>query len=183
MSDTTAPGFLFPIEGLPPDDLFDRLLQAWIVGLTALPDNLVRPRWQPTPAPQPDQNVNWCAVGALRYDPDAGPWFDAPNEVAGTTALHRHEDIEALASFYGPAGAGYAGFVRDQARIGQNRDVLTAAGVELVGTGGVTLAADMVGQTWVRRADLPVTFRREVQRTYPIRSITPTPALIVNDPT
>src|ERR1022692_10145 len=76
-SSTTAspngPGaFLAPTSGFlnAEDDALDALLQGLVVGVTAIPGNLVRPRWQPVPPPQPDQNTNWCAIGVVDEEPE-----------------------------------------------------------------------------------------------------------------
>lgn len=184
MSDSTGPGFLSSTSSPPDDDqALDVVLQAWVVGLTGLPGSLVRPRWQLAPPPQPDQTVNWCAIGVLTQQPDANEAMvhtPAGGAGLGTSMMQRHEELEALASFYGPAAGGYAGLVRDNSRIGQNRDWLTVHGIQLVGTGTIHIVPDLVNQLWVRRADIDITFRRQINREFPLRTLLAAPTTTTN---
>src|SRR6185437_11129663 len=69
-------GYLAPSSALPLEDgAFDAVLQGFVVGVTALAGNLVRPRWQPIPPPTPDPTVNWCAIGVVVEDPAEGKGF------------------------------------------------------------------------------------------------------------
>ena len=208
------PGILQPDSLLLADDLaLDLVLQAWIVALTGLPGNLVRPRWQPAPPAMPDQSVNWCAIGVMHTTPDANeamthvpsaigtlsgpdgqdligsdPYNPALDAVLadpglGVSTMQRHEEIEALATFYGPMAGGFAGLLRDNSRIGQNRDGLTDAGIQFVGTGPLMVVPDLINAIWVRRVDLSLTLRRQIARTYPIRTLLAAPTSLINDPT
>jgi hypothetical protein len=48
---------------------------------------------------------------------------------------------------------------------------MRADGMALLDTGRVTLLGELVNQEYIRRADLPVTLRRVVARTYPILNL------------
>jgi len=94
MNDSSTGGFLLPL--IPPpipleDDQLDDLLQAWVVGLTGLPSEMVRPRWQtPTPT-RPQSTTDWAAIGITDEQPEYGfvtwhhgsqkafGWFDFTN--------------------------------------------------------------------------------------------------------
>jgi len=171
MNDSSTGGYLAPFAPPPPDDAdFDKIVQAAVVGITGLPGNLVRPRWQPVAPIQPEATVNWCAIGVISYAPDANAAFLGSTD-GQSQSSQRHEAIELLASFYGPSASGYAHLMRDGIAVGQNRDALRASGVAVVGTDVIRPVPELLNQTWRRRFDLPISLRRQVDRTWPILNI------------
>lgn len=74
MSNTSATGgYLSPAPSNPyPGGLsFKQFLQTVFVGLSGLPPDLVRGKWQPNPPKNPDIDVNWLAIGLGVNKPDA----------------------------------------------------------------------------------------------------------------
>ena len=186
VSDTRSVGVLRPAVPFPDDDLaLDIVLQAWIVGLTGLAGSLVRPRWQPAPPPMPDQDVNWCAIGILNQTADDNNWTGhngAGDGGIGSSTMQRHELLDGLATFYGPASSGYAGLVRDNSQMDQNNDMLDPHGIAFVGAGEIRIVPDLINQIWVRRADLPLVLRRQITRTYPVRTLLSAPSSTIDSP-
>jgi hypothetical protein len=86
--------------------------------------------------------------------------------------LSRHEDITALATFYGPLCKTYAAMARDGLSLPQNLEGLTASGLALIATGTITAMHEFVNQVWVRRRDMPLALRRQVTRSYAVESLT-----------
>lgn len=174
-ADTRDPGYLAPATAPFTDDLaLDLVLQAWVVGLTLLPGNLVRPRWQPNEPPMPDQSTDWAAVGVLSSNRDDGVWFGHNPLNAGglgDSTMQRHQSFDALLTCYGPSALHYGSLFADGAQIGQNRDVLAANGIMLTQTGPVQIVPEIINQIWVRRADVHFTFNQQVTRIYPIRTL------------
>ena len=160
-----VPATPYPVD----DDALDTVLQLLIVGVTGLPATLVRPRWQPIPQKKPEANVNWCAIGVTSDTPDDGPsiTYDPINNNAIYT---RHENIMALASFYGPFAKTNAGIARDGFAINQNLEPLLALAMSLIETGPIVALNELVNQTWIKRRDMTLHLRRKVTRTYPILS-------------
>ncbi len=77
-NDSASGGYLLPQDGTPtlePDDPFDTLIQSIVVGVTGMPGDLVRPRWQPVPLAEPEPGTDWCAIGVTGEDPDGGRPF------------------------------------------------------------------------------------------------------------
>lgn len=187
MSDTTAPGFLLPSgPGEDDDDALNGTLQVWVRGITGLPGNLVRPRWQAQPPPQPDQNVDWASVGFTTERSDTNAWFGhdpTGDGGVGFSRMQRQQELEATVTFYGPNANRYADLMLDGALIGQNGDVLTAKDIMLAGAGTVRTMPELLGQIWVRRADASFTMRRQLDRVYPIRTIVEVQKATIVDPT
>ena len=151
----------YPVD----DDAIDTLLQALVVGITGLDGTLVRPRWQPISAKQPEPSANWCAIGVMSDAPDDGPFIDDDG------VLTRHEDVTALASFYGPLAKTYAGILRDGLSVPQNLEPLGVFAMSLIDTGPIVAANEMLNQTWIKRRDMTLHLKRKVTRTYAINSI------------
>jgi hypothetical protein len=173
-----APAPPYPID----DDALDTLLQALVVQVTALDGSLVRPRWQPVPQKRPEASVNWCAIGVTNDAPDAGPSliFDGSAEVMN---LARHEDITALASFYGPLAKTYAAILRDGLSVPQNLEPLGAVAMSLIDTGPIVALNELVNQTWIKRRDMTLHLRRKVSRAYPVESLTSSTVHLLDDTT
>ena len=199
MPNTSATGgWLQPTNTIPAqaeDSALDNLLQAAVVGITGLPGELVRPRWQRTPPQQPpNPDTNWCAIGVTEETPDAhaaqihhgagdASDTDAGALAGGWTESQRHIDILVVATFYGAAARAYAGILSDGIEIAQNRDMLRASGLAYVSVGKPAITSDLISNQWRARVDLPIKFRRQVSRSYAIRNINKGVGEIVSDST
>lgn len=186
MSDSASGGYLAPSSDSPAeDDALARQLQAMVVGITGLPGAMVRPRWQPTPPAQPAITVDWAAIGVTRQRPvdHIGAIVHRSDADGGLGAdeLQRHEEIELLASFYGPNAQGFASRLRDGLSIGQNREALAAQDIAFVACGEIVHAPELVQTRWRRRADLAVTLRRQITRVYPVRNLTAAEGTIASE--
>ena len=173
MANTSATGgYLSPLTPSPAyDQPLDVQLQRVVVGITGLAGNLVRPRWQETPPQQPARNVNWCAIGIVRIGAAYGHHISHFPDGEGYDEAEAYEDLELLASFYGPGCAGVAALLRDGLRIPQNREEMRANGMALTADDTITLLGEAVGPEYRRRADLPLALTRVVSRSYPILNL------------
>ena len=174
-ADSTAPGYLAPLSPAPAEDIdLDALIQPAIVGITGMDDALVVIKGQPVPPEQPGRAITWCAFGVRDIDPQVNPdtvHIGYADQGLGVDRVFRQEEIEVIASFYGPAARAMASRLRDGFAVGQNRDALRASGLVYVRPERVTGIADLVNQQFVRRADFVFRLRRMVGRTYPIRNV------------
>jgi hypothetical protein len=169
-NDSSTGGYLQPTGTPPPEDaVLDAIFQQMIVGLTGLPGNMVRPRWQPTVPKQPEPNVNWCAVGMMDIEPDANPYEQ--QNADGSYSFIRHEILPVLCSFYGPTAMSYAAQARDGIYVSQNNAMLDQHEMGLVEASRITPAPALINQQWVRRFDLTIRIRRRVVRTYQILTV------------
>ncbi|KVE41703.1 phage neck terminator protein [Burkholderia sp. BDU5] len=175
MTDSSTGGYLAPAVDAPPaeDDALDDLVHDLIAGVTALPGDLVRPRWQPTVPKQPEPGVDWCAFGVQEQEPDAGPAIqhDGTGDGHDHDTYIRHQDIDVLCTFYGPHAKGYAQRLADGLAIPQNREQLQLQDMAFVGAGSIRAAPDLVNQQWVRRYDMTVTLRRKITRAYAVLNL------------
>lgn len=181
MSENTSrtDGYLRPAAGSAApayDDELDKIFQKHVIGITGLPGDLVRPRWQPRPPKQPAPDVDWCSVGVKLIDPTAGPFIDhegsdISSQDDGHDVRTWHEEVGLLASFYGPHASGYASIFIDGCGIPQNADQLRKHGISYVASGPPTPAPDFLNERWIRRVDVSMTFRRKTTRTYLVRNL------------
>lgn len=173
MTDSSTGGYLSPAVASPPleDDALTAIFQQMIVGITGLPGNMVRPRWQPNPPKQPEPTVNWCALGIAVQTLDDGPAIVHNGAGNGSDTYIRHEQIDVLASFYGPNGMQNAQLLSDGLAIPQNLEQLKAQDMNSVDTGQIRTAPDLINEQWVRRYDIELTFRRKITRSYAVLNV------------
>ena len=173
MANTSATGgYLAPTAPVPlEDDALDDLLQELVAGVTGLPGAMVRPRWQATVPKQPEPTENWCALGIPRQQNDAGPAIQHDGDGDGSDEYIRHQQIELLCSFYGPAAKGYAQRLADGMAIPQNNEQLASNGMKFVRASDIQAAPTLINQQWNRRYDLTLTLRRKITRTYPVLNL------------
>jgi len=171
MADSSTGGYLLPAQPLPPanDADLDALLQAMVSGITGLPGQYVRPRWQPVPPRQPEPLIDWCAIGVQAYRREGTP--HQQHNAEGTDTQRRHEQLDVLASFYGPNAARYAEVLADGVYVAQNGDTLRANGLAFLSAGDPLPVPELVNQQWIRRVDLSLSLRRAIARTYQVRNI------------
>lgn len=172
-NDSSTGGYLLPADALAPEEdaELDALFQDAVRNITGLPGSLVRPRWQENPPKQPEPGVDWCAIGVMVQEPDAGPALIQEGDGSGATRSERHEEIEVLATFYGPHRSAFAGKLRDGIGIPQNMEALQTSAIGFVGCGPIRAAPERVNQQWIRRSDMLLRFRRKATRRYEVRNI------------
>lgn len=170
-NDSTTLGFVPPVSADPYDDPLDDLLQAAVVGICGLPGKYVRPRWQPKPPNQPAFDVDWVAFGVTRSSVDTFAFANHSADDPEQSSVDRDELLFVLHSFYGPNSGGLCERFRDGLELSQNRDVLSANRIEIVEVGEATRVPALLQETWVRRVDAMVTYRRRTSRRYQIKSL------------
>lgn len=144
-----------------------RFLQSVIVGVTGLNATLVRPMWQQNPPPIPSIDVDWCGFAIMTQRPEKGAFHEQLD--AGGATLLRHEELDLLCAFYGPNCLVNAGLLRDGLElIAQNREQLFLAGMGVNGFSDITHAPELVNDRFFDRADITMTIRREIRRSYDI---------------
>lgn len=183
MTNTSATGgYLAPSStSVGYDETFKRQLTQLVRGITGLPDGSVRPRWQTIPPKQPTLGSNWAAVGVTKITPDWGAAIIHHPENEGTDEVQRHETVEVLASFYGPALYETAARLRDGLSVAQNREAMGAAGIALLEAGQLVAAPEFFNQQWIERVDLALVFRREISRIYPVLNVLSAQGALVPD--
>lgn len=167
-------GYLTPSSSPAQDLALEDVLQPVLVGLTGLAPDLVRPRWQPNPPPTPAFNVNWCSFGITELQADTFAHLQHVPQASsgqGESVLSKDELITVLHSFYGPAAQRNCERLRDGVQIEQNRAQLLAAGLAVVEVQASRLAPALIEQSWVRKVDVAVVYRRRANTSYPIRTI------------
>lgn len=181
-NDSTAAGYLQPTGTSPPEDAnLDSIFQKLIIGLTGLPGNLVRPRWQATIPKQPEPATNWCAIGVTGIEHDANAYEQHNPAGNGSDTFIRHEILSVLCSFYGANALSYAAQARDGMYVAQNNSTLDQFEMGLVEVGSIVTAPELVNQQWIRRFDLSMRIRRRIVRTYQILTVLSAQATASNE--
>lgn len=166
MGDSASGGYITPSGTVAYDQELEDIFQAFIVGITALPGAMVRPRWQQEPPPLPVIGDDWCAFGIRAIKPDDGPYFDQKDESMDSI---RHESIDVLLSFYGNNGQSFANIFKDGLSIPQNIAQLSEYKIKFVGCSEITTAPDFLNNQYVHRYDLTASFNRKTIRTLAVK--------------
>lgn len=146
----------------------DVILQGLVTQLTGLDGTLVRPRWQATEPLYPEYGTTWAAIGVTSQDADVNT-MSVPTEDG--LAVHRHETLSVVTSFYGPHAAEIAGTLRDGMFIDINRGVLDTNGMAILRIGTISRVPVLLNQKWQNRVDFSFTLRRHTIRVYPISTV------------
>jgi hypothetical protein len=182
MPNTSATGgYIAGTGAVVEDSALDAIFQAAVVGITGLPGAMVRPRWQRVVPKQPEPDTDWCAIGVTASDTTDYPVEQHVGTGDGSDDFQKWEELDLLASFYGTNAASFCSLLRDGLYVTQNREVLQAGGIDLIEVGRRITAPDLVNQQWIRRFDLPIRFRRKVERSFPVLNILSAPDSIATD--
>ncbi|WP_165431818.1 phage neck terminator protein [Atlantibacter hermannii] len=177
---STSPGYLTPVS-VPQayDETLERELSQWVRALSGLAAGMVRARWTPTQAAVPAADVNWCGFGITGISADDTPAF--VRQTDDSNQMWRHEVIEIIASFYGPASQSIATLFRDGLTVEQNNATLNDNGLSLADYSELIAFPELINNQWVRRYDITVRLRRKVIREYGIKSILSAPVQFFGD--
>jgi len=148
-------------------------LQGYVVGVTGLPGDMVRPRWQPEPPNIPQAGNLWAAIGVTSRPTDTYAFTRQLEDTS--TELQRHEELDMLCSFYDLGSGGLAdnavALLRDGLQVDQNREPLFLAGMGLVGSDDPVAVPSLLKMRWLYRVDMNVKLRRVILRNYPVLTI------------
>lgn len=176
-ADSTSAGYITPsIDVTLSDDGLADALWRMAVGITGLPEDMVRIRFQPDPPDMPENDQDWCAIGVTDVDPPASrPELIHDDKAAdgkGETLMRGYETMSVMASFYGPNAMGYATRLRDGLQMEQNRDEMQADGsLNLLWVGTLRNVSGVQNTTFRNRFDLTIRLRHRFERTYNVRNI------------
>lgn len=164
--------YLLPISS-PPVLTLTQFLQTLFVGITGLPGDLVRPKWQIEPPKQPDVMVDWIGIGIDIIRPDAnGYLWSNPLDTTGTSATYdRMEAIEVGVAIYGPNSIETYGYLRDGFEIPQNRFAMDGQRLGFVEIGPGLRIPELIDERFYNRVQTTVYLQREIRRTYSIPTL------------
>ncbi len=174
MANTSATGGLLLPNSTPvvlDGDALDNFLHDWMVGISGLTNELVRPRWQPEPPNLPAETVDWMAFGIMRRVLD--PWLAEIHNPTGNgfDETRRHRELQILASFYGPNADTYAAVTADGMQIPQNMEVMELNGINLIRCQETRRNPELIKEKWMNRVDLEFSLKQQIVRNYPILNI------------
>lgn len=169
---TTTSRYLLPTTTTPlPGNLtLNQFIQTVLVGITGLPETLVRPEWQVKPPIHPNIPVNWLAFG-LRVNVPSPYSAVFMTSNGNDTKSQRQYQIEIGCSFYGPLALDLAMQLTDGLQITQNLEVLRSANMGFVSAGPLNSIPDLINESWVNRITMSVFLNWQVDRTYAILNL------------
>lgn len=173
-NDSSTGGYLAPE---PPGPLYDTALEDFfqqiVVGITGIPGNLVRPRWQQEPPNPPPAKSDWIALG-VEVGPkqwDAYQKFDPTIGTDGAYIVEGAERIRLALSFYGPNNERNHTAFDDGLQLSQNREALSAQKISYIEAESPVNLPALLKDRMRLRVDIAFIFSRWVSRTYPVRTI------------
>jgi hypothetical protein len=174
MANTSASGGYLTPDALrtPEGDVeFAETLQSIVRGITGLPGQLVRQRWQARAGAQPDIDENWCGVGVGSSDAEGPPAIIVPKDDTNVVISRRHYIVTVVASFYGSNAGQLADMLWNGLYLGQNREDMIDKGLNLVDIGRIVHLPDRPNNLWRNRYDVSFRLRRRVEYTYAIQRV------------
>lgn len=168
-ANSSAAGFLAPLTAPIYDNPLDDFFHAFLVALTTIPGQLVRPRWQPEPPNMPDFTVDWLAWGIVDIDEDRFAWQGQTDDV--TSVVERDEIMTMLMSFYGPRASQLAKQFSASVQLSQNRAYLQPQKLTVIEVLNQVRIPALTKEKWVPRVDQRVLFRRRASWAYEIRTL------------
>lgn len=172
-------GFLQPITAPLYDNPLDDFLHAFLVGLSAIPGQLVRPRWQPEPPNLPSFSTDWLSWGITEIEEDRFAFQDQRD--SQSAIVERDEMLTMLMSFYGPSAGKLAKQVSAGIQLSQNRAYLRSQSMTVIEVFDQVRIPSLLKEKWVPRVDLRARFRRRATWAYPIQTIESVQAALDND--
>lgn len=157
-----------PQGGAEYDDPFDTVFHKTIKGLSGLPGDMVRPRWQPDPPNQPPVAASWVAFGVTSIEPDKNAYLDHTLE---GTYVERDEQVTVTLSFYGPQAMSLAQRFVDGIELSQNRADLREQGVAVLYAQNPVQVPALLQGTWRKKVDVQLLCARRTRRLYPVNTI------------
>jgi len=163
-------------------DAFQDYLQQFIAAVAGMDGKRVIPGYQTDPVNRPDFSIDWAAFTINEVRPIGlyTPVTRHP-EGNGSDEIRRQEEFDLFITFYGPNSRFLASNLRDGLAIWQNYSMLRLASMALVEVGTIHTMTEMVKQQWVGRADVSVTIRRYIRRTYPVLNLLSAQAKVQTD--
>lgn len=172
-TDSTQAGYLLPTDSPIHDDTLEDYFQTFIVGLTGLPGNMVRPRWPTDTANRPSAETNWIAFGLNVLEPQWNSYQKFHPEIgpAGAYLVEGNEVIEVNTSFYGPDHTLNRRNYQEGLQIEQNLwDLQQQQKMRFIHCLPPVNVPALLKSQWAMRSDVKVVFHRWVTRTYPIKT-------------
>jgi len=165
------------------DQILRRFLQTLVVGITGMDPTLVRPRWQPNPANEPDFTDDWAAIGTINRERDcfAAVLHSTDGSGNGWDTVYRNQILDVLSSFYGPNCEQNSELFAMGLCLAQNREAMELNGFGLVSTEETLVVPALLKERWLMGMDIHFRVRRQQIYTYPVPNLKSAQGSLVTD--
>lgn len=199
IDDSTAYGPLLVVNtgGDLNDSALAQFLQQLVVGITGMPGQYVRPRWQPEPPNEPAYGTDWAGIGTTERNSDVfaferliniygygeGEYGESDPVYGGVGwCVVRQQILTVLLSMYGPNSESNATKFAMGLGLSQNREVLTRNGMGLVEVEASTpIIPELRNARYVYRVDTTFRIRRSQNYQYNVVSVTAANVIVYLD--
>jgi hypothetical protein len=189
LTNTSATGgYLAPTGNPQPlaDNALQDFIHDWLAGITGLPNQSVRPRWQPEPPNIPEVDTDWMAFGItrramLRGTPYEGHFPGNETFPNGYDELRAHDEFTVSCSVYGPNAERTTFRLSRGAYLAQNLESLQLMSMGLIAVNDQVTVPELIKLKWVNRIDVSIEIRRQMIFDYPVENLLSSEAVIHNE--
>lgn len=185
---STQFGYVSPSSPEPINDAaLENFFNVVFSSILGIDSTLVRPRWQTLPPNQPNNATSWLSFGIERTKPQVNDLV-AYSYTDGAMTQAWYEEYNILCSFYGDQMGALATRLKAGLSLAQNRDAInynfsfiagppevdtiTSNGIVFVNCTEPRNVSILINNIWQKKTDMFIIFRRQMEFTYPIESIT-----------
>jgi hypothetical protein len=168
MTTSATGGYLSPLAFAVNDNALADIIQEFIVGVTLLDGEYVRPAWQSNPYIIPTNGTDWCAFSLGNFVAGQAYQVQAASGNDTNVKMEQCENFDVSCSFYGANCQRYAAVVRDGLQIAQNREALWLQGISITGGVQIVHVPELINDVWHDRCDIVIAMGRKVNADYAV---------------
>jgi hypothetical protein len=176
-NDSSTGGPLQPIAPIAKFAL-RRLLGSYIVELSGIAPELVRPMWQRNPPPMPSADVNWISFGIENFKTEFSGFQDQFSLLQLRLITQSSFDVSIIC--YGEDSIESSRLIRDNIEIGQNREFLFKNNMAIADVSDIVHVPEFINNEFYDRSDFTIKFRGVRESVYDIKTFTSTQTSIIS---
>lgn len=171
-NDSSNGGPLQPVSPIVAKYTFRRLIGSYIVQLSGLAPELVRPMWQKNPPPIPSSDVNWISFGIENFRSE----FSGHQEQISLLQmkLTTHYTFDCAIVCYGEESIETAKLIRKNIEVAQNREFLFKNNLSIGDVTDAVHVPELINNEFYDRSDFSIKFLSVEDSVYEVNTFTST---------